>query len=121
MRVAIIGASANREKYGNIAVRSYLSQGHEVFPINPREAEIEGLKTFPNVRDVPPPVDRVLLYVPPAVGVKALDDIVAAGVKEVYVNPGAESDELFARAEQLGLIAIFACAIVAIGDSPARY
>lgn len=121
MRVAIIGASSNRDKFGNKAVRSYLSQGHEVVPINPNEPEVEGLKAYPRISEVPGHLDRALLYVPPAVGVKALDDIAAKGVGEVWVNPGADSPELFDRAKELGLNTVFACAIVDIGDSPARY
>lgn len=121
MRVAIIGASNDRSKYGNKAVRSYIAQGHEVFPVHPKEAEVEGLRAYASIGDVPQPVDRVLLYVPPAVGVGLLEAIAAANPKEVYVNPGAESDELFAKAEELGLLTVFACAIVEIGDTPARY
>ncbi|MGI8908739.1 MAG: CoA-binding protein [Candidatus Sumerlaeaceae bacterium] len=121
MRVAIVGASSNRSKFGNKAVRSYVAQGHEVVPINPNEAEVEGLNTYAKVSDISGPVDRVLLYVPPAVGVKVLDDIKAKGVAETYVNPGADSDELFERAGELGVKTIFACAIVDIGDSPGRY
>lgn len=121
MRVAIVGASTNRSKYGNKAIRSYLSKGHEVIPVNPTEPEIEGLKTFARVSDIPDPIDRVLLYVPPAVGVKVLDDIAAKGVAQTYVNPGADSDELFARARELGVSVVFACAIVDIGDTPIRY
>jgi predicted CoA-binding protein len=121
MRVAVVGASSNRGKYGNKAVRSYVAQGHEVIPINPNEPEVEGLKTYARVSDVPGAVDRVLLYVPPAVGVSVLPDIAAKGVGELYVNPGAESDELFKRADELGIKWVFACAIVEIGDSPGRY
>lgn len=121
MRVAIIGASSNRSKYGNKAVRSYVAQGHEVVPINPNESEVEGLKTYAKVTDVPGQLDRALLYVPPEIGVKVIDDIAAKAVPETYVNPGAENDELFARAQQLGVNTIFACAIIEIGDSPSRY
>jgi hypothetical protein len=121
MRVAIVGASTNRTKYGNKAVRSYAAQGHEVLPVNPNEDEVEGLKAFRRVTDIPGEVDRALLYVPPAVGIGILDDLAAKGVKEVFVNPGAESEALLARAAALGLNAVFACAIVDIGDTPARY
>ena len=121
MKVAIIGASGNRQKFGNKAVRSYVAQGHEVFPVNPSEDTIEGLQAYKSVKDIPGAVDRVLLYVPGSVGVTVLEDIAQKGITDVFVNPGAESDELLERGEKLRLNMIQACAIVAIGDSPARY
>jgi uncharacterized protein len=121
MRVAVIGASAHREKYGNKAVRSYVAQGHEVLPVNPREDRIEGLKVYASVVDIPGEIDRALLYVPPETGIRVLADLAAKDVKEVFVNPGAESDALFDAAEKLGLNTVFACGIVDIGDSPSMY
>lgn len=121
MNVAIIGASNRREKFGNKAVRSHQAQGHTVYPVNPNETEVEGLKAWPSVDAIPGDVDRVLLYVPAAVGVKTLESIAAKGVKDVFVNPGAESDELLEKGRELGLNMIQACAIIAIGDSPGRY
>ena len=121
MRVAVIGASSHREKFGNKALRSHEAMGHEAIPINPNEAEVEGKKTYASVKDVPGVLDRVLLYVPPQVGIKVLDDIAEKGCGEVYVNPGAGSPELIQRGKDLRLNMIEACAIIAIGDSPSRY
>lgn len=118
MRVAIIGASNNTAKYGNKAVRSYHRNGHTVLPVNPHESSIEGLPAYPDITSVPGEVDRLLLYVAPEIGVTLLEAIAAKGVGEVYVNPGADSPELFEKAERLGLRMVFACAIVDIGDSP---
>jgi predicted CoA-binding protein len=116
--VAIVGASSARHKYGNRAVRAYLRQGWTVYPVNPSEATVEGLATFAKVSDIPAHVDRVALYVPPAIGETLLDDFAAKGIKELFVNPGAESDLLLERAESLGLGPIAACAIVEIGERP---
>jgi predicted CoA-binding protein len=116
--VAIIGASNVREKFGNKAVRAYLRQGWTVYPVNPTEREIEGLPVYASVTDIPADVDRVSLYLPPQVGLGVLDGIKQKGVKELFVNPGAESEELMARAEALGLDPIWACSIVDIGERP---
>jgi uncharacterized protein len=116
--VAVIGASSARHKYGNRAVRAYVRQGWTVYPVNPNEGEVEGLKTFPRIGDIPVPVDRAALYVQPEVGLSLLPEIKAKGVSELFVNPGAESDELMAEADRLGLNAIYACAIVDIGERP---
>jgi predicted CoA-binding protein len=116
--VAVIGASNVREKFGNKAVRAYLRQGWTVYPVNPNEREVEGLKTYPSITDIPGPVQRATLYLPPEVGVGVLDGIKQKGVEELYVNPGAESDELMTKAEALGLDPIWACSIVDIGERP---
>jgi predicted CoA-binding protein len=117
--IAIIGASANRSKYGNRAVRAYAASGYEVFPVHPHEQTIEGLPAYRSVLDVPAAgLDRISLYVPPDVGLRLLDEIARKGAREVWLNPGAESPELIARAEALGLPLVLACSIVAVGADP---
>lgn len=116
--IAVLGASSDRSKYGNQAVRAYLSQGWTVYPVNPKAAKIEGLTSYPTIADVPTPVDRASLYVPPAIGIQLLEAIRARGAKELWVNPGSGSPELLARAEQLGLVTVEACSIVAATDDP---
>ena len=113
--VAIIGASADRTKYGNRSVRSHLRAGYEVYPVNPRGGEIEGLPVYPSVRELPQPIDRVSMYVPPEIGVQLLDDIAAVGCSELWLNPGSESAELIAKATELGLNPIQGCSIIDAG------
>jgi predicted CoA-binding protein len=116
--VAVIGASSDRRKFGNRAVRAFRQQGHTVVPINPHEAEIEGLKAYPSVLDVPGTIDMATMYVPPDVGEQVIADVARKQIKEVWLNPGAESDELVARAKALHLQPIVACSIMAIGENP---
>ena len=120
--VAVIGASRDPSKYGNKAVRAYLRQGWTVYPVNPNDGlrglEIEGVPAVADLDAIPGRVDRVALYVPPEVGITLLPAIAAKGADEVYVNPGAESDELLIEAERLGLPVILACAIGYIGERP---
>jgi len=116
--VAVIGASNARHKYGNKAVRAYLRQGWTVYPVNPTEQAVEGLPTYATLGEIPGPVDRVSMYVPPSVGVTLLEAIKAKGAAELFLNPGSESDALLARAEELGLEPIQACSIVDIGERP---
>ena len=119
--VAVIGASTDRQKFGNRAVRAYLDQGYTVVPINPHEAEIEGLKTYASVLDVPGAVDMASFYVPPEVGEQVIAEVAQKGVAEVWLNPGAESDALIARARSLSIKPIVACSVVAIGRDPHNY
>jgi predicted CoA-binding protein len=120
-RVAVIGASADRNKFGNKAVRAFLHQGYQVFPVNPRGGTIEGLPVFRSVREIDEPVEMASMYVHPDVGIALLDELAAAGIKEVWLNPGAESPALVRRAWVLGLQPIVACSIVGIGESPGAY
>jgi predicted CoA-binding protein len=116
--VAIIGASTDRAKFGNKAVRAYLRQGWTVYPVTPNAAEVEGLPAFPSIEAIPGPVERASLYVPAAIGIRTLPAIAAKGVAELWVNPGAESDDLLAEAARLGIPTIQACSIVDIGERP---
>ena len=116
--VAVIGASNNRQKFGNRAVRAFLREGYTVVPINPNEREIEGLKAYDSVLDVPGPIDMASFYVPPAVGEQVIDEVARKQIPEVWLNPGAESDELIARARSLSIKPIVACSIVAVGQNP---
>jgi predicted CoA-binding protein len=119
--VAVIGASSNREKFGNKALRAFANKGYTVFPINPVETIVEGHPAFKSVLDVPGAIDMATFYVPGRVGVRVLDDLVKKGIPEVWLNPGADDREVVAKAQSLGLKTVQQCSIIAIGDSPARY
>ena len=116
--VAIIGASNDRSKYGNKAVRAHVQQGYTVFPVNLRESQIEGLPVFKTISEVPVRPQRISVYLQPAIVQKILPDIAAKGCDELWLNPGTESDEVLAEARRLGLNVIQACSIVAVGLSP---
>jgi predicted CoA-binding protein len=118
--VAILGASSDRSKFGNKAVRAFLAKGYDVYPVNPKGGEVEGLTVFKSLAEIPADVklDRLSVYLPPAVGLKMVPEMAARGCGELWLNPGSESDELVAAAENAGLNVIQACSIVAIGVSP---
>jgi hypothetical protein len=116
--VAIIGASRNREKFGNKAVRAFRREGYSVYPVNPNETEIEGLPVWRSIRDVPVRPDLVSVYLPPALLLEVLPEIAERGCEELWLNPGTESDAVLAEVDRLGLNAIRACSIVGIGASP---
>ncbi len=116
--VAIIGASNDRHKFGNRAVRAFRRQGYTVVPINPHEREIEGLKAYRSVLDVDGPIDMASFYVPPQVGEQVIEEVARKHIPEVWLNPGAESDELMARARALDIRPIVACSIIGIGERP---
>ena len=116
--VAVIGASSDRTKYGNKAVRAFAHQGYTVVPIHPRAAEIEGLKAYRSVLEVPGPIDMATMYLAPAVGMRVIEEVAQKGIPEVWLNPGADSPELADRARSLGLKTVVACSILGVGENP---
>lgn len=116
--VAVIGASSDSRKFGNRAVRAFVRQGHAVVPINPHESTIEGLTAYRSVLDVPGSIDMATFYVTPEIGEALIGEVARKGIREVWLNPGAESDALIAKARALGLQPIVACSIMAIGENP---
>lgn len=119
MRVMVIGASRDPRKFGHKAVLAYLRQKHQVFPVNPAGGSVAGVRAYRSISEVPGPIDRATVYLPPSLGLAAVDELAARGdVKELWLNPGSESDDLVARAESLGFAPIQACSIVDIGEHP---
>ena len=92
-----------------------------MFPVNPNVGSVEGLRAYKSVKDIPGPVDRVTIYVPPEIGMTLLEDIAEKSPGEFFVNPGAESPALIEKAKELGLDPIQACSIVDLGLGPANF
>jgi hypothetical protein len=119
--VAVVGASNDRGKFGNKAVRAFRAEGYQVIPINPNEHEVEGIPAYASVLDVPTPIDMATVYVQPEVGLRLLPEFEKKDIKEIWINPGAEDDALMSEARRLKLNVIFACSIIGIGRSPSQF
>ena len=120
--VAVIGASANRAKFGNKAVRAFRDAGWTVYPIHPTLAQVEDLPAFRSLDAVPvPALDQVSFYVPPHIGVGLLEQVKRKNPRDVWLNPGSESPAMLARAEELGLNVVQACSILGVGRHPGSY
>ena len=100
---AVVGASSDRDKYGNKVLRAYQQRGMEVYPINPRATEIEGLKAYATLSDVPVKLRAISVITPPAITEHVVEAAAAAGVRMVWMQPGAESNEAIRKAEALGI------------------
>ena len=119
--IAVVGASSDRRKYGNKALRAFTAEGNRVIPINPNEREVEGMATYASVLDVPEPIDMATVYVEPEVGLRLLPEFEQKQVGEIWINPGADSPELIADARRRKLNVIFACSIIGAGQDPSAF
>jgi len=114
---AVAGASREREKYGNKVLRCYLQNERRVYPVHPREDEIEGVACLRDLAALPEPVHGLSIVTPPAVTERIVEQAAAAGIPRVWMQPGAESEAAVARARELGLSVIAGgpCLLVALG------
>jgi predicted CoA-binding protein len=119
--VAVIGASRDRRKFGNKAVRAFQAAGDTVVPIHPREEQIEGVRAYRSVLDVPGPIDMATVYLPAATALTVLPQLQHRGVGDVWLNPGADDDTVVEAARGLGLHVTVACSIIGVGQHPSRY
>ena len=100
----------------------HISGGYDVYPVNPKAETIEGLPAYPSLGEVPVNLlDRISVYLPPAVGLKLLPEIAAKKAHEVWFNPGSESPELLQKARALRIHAVAGCSIVDLGLSPGEF
>lgn len=112
-RWAVLGVSANPEKVSFRIFKLLRRYGYETYPVNPKETVIDGQPCFPALRDLPVLPEVVDLVVPPAVALEALVECQALGLKNVWLQPGVNTPEVIAKAQQLGLNVVFdACAMV---------
>lgn len=100
---AVVGASRDRAKYGNKVLRSYIQAGRRVYAVNPKADEIEGLTAYPDLASLPERVHGVSIITPPAVTLAVVEEAARAGIRHLWMQPGAESDEAIRRADELGL------------------
>ncbi|VVB74783.1 CoA binding domain protein [Candidatus Tiddalikarchaeum anstoanum] len=118
MNIAIIGASIDRERMSNKAVRAYLSKGYTVFPVNPNYEKVEGLKTYKALSDIKEKIDIISVYVNPDIGIKIANEIISKKPVKVYLNPGSERDDIVKKLENNHINVLQTCSIRAIGIDP---
>lgn len=116
-KFAVAGASADRNKYGNRILRCYQMHGLDVLPINPKEAIIEGLPCVASVAALPDGIESLSVITPPAVTEQVVEQAIARGIRNVWMQPGAESPAAVARCRESGInvIADGSCLLVVLG------
>lgn len=114
---AVVGASTNREKYGNKVLRCYQQNKLNVYPVNPRAEIIEGLKCYPDLKSIPEKVDGISVIIPPKFSIELVKEAESLGIKNIWFQPGAESQVALNHANKAGITAIGdgSCILVALG------
>jgi predicted CoA-binding protein len=114
---AVAGASTDREKYGNKVLRAYQQQELEVYAVNPRAEQVEGVTSYPDVDSLPDDVQGLSIVTPPAVTEQVVEAAARKGIRKLWMQPGAESARAVERAGELGLSVISGgpCALVKLG------
>ncbi len=93
-KIAIVGASKNPKKYGNIILKDLVSKGFEVYPINPKYKEIDGIKCYKSVKELPKEIDVIVFVLPPKIGLQVAKEAIEVGFRRLWFQPGAESEEI---------------------------
>ena len=114
---AVVGASSNRDKYGNKVLRCYAQHDHPVVAVNPRATEIEGLPCYESLLAIPGAPRAVSIVAPPAFADGIVADAIASGVRHLWFQTGSEDDAAIAVAKNNGIevIAYGPCLLVALG------
>lgn len=113
----VVGASSNRQKFGNRVLRCYLLNGKQAIPVNPNEAEIEGIACVKSVEELSPEVKSISMITPPAVTEQLVPRAIAHGIENIWMQPGAESPAALALCREKGInvIADGSCLLVVLG------
>ena len=112
----VVGASANRDKYGNKVLRIYMQHNMRVIPVNPREKEIEGIPCVSGIADLPPEAKSISVITPPAVTEQVVEMAIAKGIENIWMQPGAESPAAIenCRKNNISVIADGSCILVVL-------
>ena len=112
MKVAVLGASNNPERYSNKAIKMLLAHHHEVIPVNPAQKIIDGLAVVASLEKLPPDVHTITVYLSPEISSNMKESFLAARPKRVIFNPGAENPALAQHLKNAGIETVEACTLV---------
>jgi len=113
----VVGASADRTKYGNRVLRAYQQKGLEAIPVNPKEATIEGIACVAAIAELPSTVKSISVITPPSVTERVVEEAIGKGIANIWMQPGAESAAAVekCRSSNVNVIADGSCILVVLG------
>jgi predicted CoA-binding protein len=114
---AVVGASSNRQKYGNKVLRCYQQHNKQVYPVNPVEKFIEELPVIASLSDLPEIVHSISIITPPPITEQLVAEAIQKGIKNIWIQPGAESNKAIqdCKAHNINIIANGPCILVVLG------
>lgn len=117
--IGVVGASSNRDKFGNKVLRCYLENKRRVVPVHPQQKEIEGLRCVASVAALPDEVDSISVVTPPQITEQVVEMAAARGIRNIWMQPGAQSAAAirFCQEQGINLIADGTCVLVELGFS----
>ena len=102
-RIAVVGISRSGKKFGNTAGKELVARGYEIFPVHPNATEIDGIACYPNLKSLEGKVEALLICIPPARVPEVLEEAAASGIRKIWIQQGAWSQEVQTTADRLGL------------------
>lgn len=100
---AVVGASTSRAKYGNRVLRLLQKYGRDVTPINPNAPEVEGLRSYASLADLPSVPTAISIITPPEVTEVVVQEAIRLGIRLIWMQPGAESPDSVRHCRDAGV------------------
>jgi hypothetical protein len=105
-KIAVVGASRNKDKFGNMIYKDLKTAGYKVMAVNPNADMVDGDRCFAGLGALPEKPDGVLIVIPAKQGIEIVEEAARMGVRHVWVQQGANSPEIDKRLEELNLVAV---------------
>lgn len=106
-RLALVGVSRHEPDFSRTLLQTLRDHGYDMVPVNPALTEVAGLRCYPRVQDIKPPVDGVLVMTPAAAAAQVVRDCIEAGIGRVWLHrgtgAGAVSTEAIELCQQSGI------------------
>ncbi len=110
---AVVGVSQDRSKFGNRVFRTLREAGYTVYPVNPKGGEVEGVKVYTSLADLPERPEVVDTVVPPSATEQVVKEAYSLGLTRIWMQPGSESEAAIAYCHEHGMEVVYdACAMI---------
>ncbi|MDR1195768.1 MAG: CoA-binding protein [Endomicrobium sp.] len=101
--IAVVGVNDNPEKFGYKIFFDLLKAQYKVFAVGVRAGEVNGIKIYKTLEDLPQNPGLVITVVPPTATDKITDDCIKLGIKEIWMQPGSQSAQAIQKAGSAGI------------------